>query len=164
MTEQQRLFLVQARSDYEVFKFFQQHPHYSACHALYHLQMATELLGKAHLWKSGPAAMSHSAFDSFVATLATNRQAQGRLGYDGKNAAWKMLIRSCRPLANEIEKLAPALAQDGPNPEYPWPRNSPIYAPAEHPFEVWDKLRKTASGRQFLEFLDRLFAIAEGFL
>ena len=41
MTEYQRLFLVQARTDFMVFELFRKDPNLPACHALHYLQMAT---------------------------------------------------------------------------------------------------------------------------
>ena len=67
-------------------------------------------------------------------------------------------------LAERVEDLAPAIAQDGPNPEYPWPRNNPVVAPAEHEFDLWLTLRDTAKGRQFLQLLSDLLAEAEAYL
>ena len=40
-----------------------------------------------------------------------------------------------------LERLAPALANDGPNPEYPWPRRDPQHTPIEYDFEVWKHLQ-----------------------
>jgi hypothetical protein len=57
--------------------------------------------------------------------------------------------RSATSLASEIESLAPALAGDGPNPEYPWPSDLPMETPAEYDFELWNKLTATGQGRQF---------------
>jgi hypothetical protein len=48
VTEQQRLFLVQARSDFAVFELFRGNANWPPCHALHYLQMSSELLGKAH--------------------------------------------------------------------------------------------------------------------
>ncbi|MBL8795147.1 MAG: hypothetical protein JNM56_14655 [Planctomycetia bacterium] len=126
--------------------------------------MATELLGKAHAWKHGPHANTHRAFVSFLRGISTNRKAQKQLGFEGRNENWTHLIRKCVPLAERIEDLAPALALDGPNPEYPWPRLDPRVAPAEHSFEVWQELQGTGAGRQFLNLVEQLFAAAETFL
>ncbi len=54
MTEHQRLFLVQARSCFAVFELLEEQSDLPSCHSLQHLQMVTELLGKAHAWKNGP--------------------------------------------------------------------------------------------------------------
>ena len=43
--------------------------------------------------------------------------------------------------------MAPALAVDGPNPEYPWPPGNPNATPAEHTFSIWQDLVETAMGR-----------------
>jgi hypothetical protein len=49
VTEHQRLFLIQARTDFAVFELLWDHPDLPTCHALHHLQMATEMHGKAHV-------------------------------------------------------------------------------------------------------------------
>src|ERR1700719_2123638 len=131
MTEHQRLFLVQARTDFAVFELLRRQPDLPACHALHYLQMATELLGKAHAWKHGPRPNTHRAFVGFLRSLSTNRKAQKQLGFEGNNGNWEQVIRKSVLLAQRIEDLAPALAGDGPNPEYPWPREDPQLAPAE---------------------------------
>jgi hypothetical protein len=164
MTEYQRLFLVQARTDFAVFELLRRQPDLPACHALHYLQMATELLGKAHAWKHGPHPNTHRAFVGFLRSLSTNRKAQRQLRFEGRNQNWEHLIRKSVPLAECIEDLAPALALDAPNPEYPWPREAPRVAPAEHAFGIWQELQETAAGRQFLTILGRLFATAEAFL
>jgi hypothetical protein len=74
------------------------------------------------------------------------------------------LIRKGIPLAEAVEDLAPTLAGDGPNPEYPWPQDAPRIAPAEHIFGIWKELQETAAGRQFLGTFAHLFAVAEAFL
>jgi hypothetical protein len=167
VTEHQRLFLLQARSDFDVFELLREHCRkgdFPACHALHYLQMATELLGKAHAWKRGPPRQTHRAFVRFLRGLATNGEAQKRLGFEGRNERWEQSIRKSVPLAEYVEDLAPALAGNGPNPEYPWPPAAPTSAPADHPFVLWDDLDGTSSGRQFLFLVTRLFAVAEAFL
>jgi hypothetical protein len=164
MTEFQRLFLVQARSNFQVFEMFRKDPGLPACHALHYLQMATEMLGKAHAWRSGPPASTHRAFAGFLKSLSTNRHAQNQLGFEGQNQNWRHVIRKNGGLAERIESLAPALALDSPNPEYPWPRIAPHTAPAEHKFPIWQELQETAEGRQFLKLTSHLFAAAEVFL
>jgi hypothetical protein len=164
MTEYQRLFLVQARTDFAVFELLRRQPDLPACHALHYLQMATELLGKAHAWKHGPRANTHRAFVGFLRSLSTNRKAQRQLGFEGRNENWEHLIRKSVLLAERIENLAPALALDAPNPEYPWPREAPQVAPAEHTFGIWQELQETAAGRQFLNLTSHLFAAADTYL
>lgn len=164
MTEFQRLFLVQARTDYAVFDLLKKQAKLPSCHALHYLQMATELLGKAHAWKNGPPKQTHRAFVEFLRSLSSNKKAQRRLRFEGQNQNWFESIRKFVPLAKEIEDLAPSLAQDGPNPEYPWPPLAPVEAPVEHAFEVWRRLQDTTAGIRFLSFIERLFAAADAFL
>lgn len=164
MNEHQRLFLVQARTDFAVFELLRRQADLPPCHALHYLQMATEMLGKAHAWKHGPMGKSHHAFVGFLRSLATNRHAQQQLGYQGKNENWEHTIRKSVSLAQAIELMAPALAGNGPNPEYPWPPDNPHTTPAEHSFSVWQDLAETAAGRQFLRLLQDLFRVAEAFL
>ena len=68
------------------------------------------------------------------------------MGFEGENQNWEQLIRKSAQLAENIENLPPALALDSPNPEYPWPREAPETAPAEHQFEIWLELNDTAAG------------------
>ena len=63
-------------------------------------------------------------------------------------------VRAVLPLAYALERLAPALAQDGPNPEYPWPQTAPRFAPATFEFEVWSQLTNTGRGRQLIQIID----------
>jgi hypothetical protein len=163
VTEVQRLFLVQARADFAVFELLRDQVDLPACHALHYLQMATEMLGKAHTWKHGTAASSHRAFVGCLGSLITSRQTQKQLGYERRNENWEHLIRKSVPLAERIEDLAPALSPDAPNPEYPWPRAAPHTAPVEHTFGIWEDLESPA-GHQFIKLIGSLFASAEVFL
>ncbi len=164
MNEHQRLFLVQARSSFDVFHLLRTTASLPACHALHYLQMSTELLAKAHAWKLGAKDLTHRAFVPFLRSLATNRKAQTVLGFERLTEQWEQLIRKAVLLAEAIERLAPTLAHDGPNPEYPWPPTDPHTAPAEYDFELWQDLTATDSGRKFLAFIEQVFAVADRFL
>ena len=61
--------------------------------------------------------------------------------------------RTALPLVYTLERLAPALAKDGPNPEYPWPQNAPQYVPATFDFDVWRQLTGTGRGRQLTQVI-----------
>jgi hypothetical protein len=164
MTEHQRLFLVQAQTAFAVFRLLAQRPDLPACHALHYLQMATELLGKAHAWKHGRPKQTHRSFVAFLRSLSTSRKAQKQLGFDRQNESWKHLIRKSSALAEQIENLAPALAGNDPNAEYPWPPDDPQVAPAEHTFDIWEELQETPLGRQFLSLARHLFEAADAYL
>ena len=164
MTVHQRLFLVQARSDFAVFQLLRAQTGLPVCHALHYLQMATEMLGKAHAWKHGAPGNTHRAFVSFLRRIMNNRGAQKQLGYERRNEHWKQLIRKSVPLAERVEDLAPALSPDAPNPEYPWPRAAPHTSPAEYAFGIWRDLEDTPAGNQFRKLIGDLFAIGEVYL
>lgn len=165
MTEYQRLFLVQARSSFDVYQLLRKTPGIHACHVLHYFQMATELLGKAHSWKNAsPNVTSHRAFAGFIRSLSSNRIAQKQLGFEGQNSSWYQMIRKSVSFADEVEQLAPALAKNGPNVEYPWPRDAPQSAPTEYTFGIWEILNGSAAGRKFLDMVCDLFTSAEVFL
>ncbi len=165
MKEEQRLFLVQARSAYGVFQKLFADKSLHPCHALHYLQMATELLGKAAAWKTGPVEKSHKALVPFLRSLTANTRARAILGYENQHENWSHRLRKLIPIADEVQKLAPALAEDGPNAEYPWPSKNapPNQAPVEFEFPVWRKLTQS-NGRVLLQFVRELFAEAEKFI
>ena len=134
MNEQQRLYLAQARSDWQVFTLLEDQP---VCHRLHYLQMCMEKLGKAYFWKgAGAANLGHNAFVKFVRAISRNRTIAAGLGFARLDSFGEWIDYVSR-LAHELERLAPALAGDGPNPEYPWPRDAPTVTPVEHDFAAW---------------------------
>lgn len=102
MTEQQRLFLVQARSDFAVFELFRRDAVWPSCHALHYLQMATELLGKAYAWRHAYPRKTHRAFVGFLRSLSHNRHAQDQLGFERQNQSWMHVLRKSVPLAQRV--------------------------------------------------------------
>ena len=160
MNERQRLYLVQARSDWSIFQLLKRQ---AVCQQLHYLQMVTEKLGKAFFWR-GPGAenLGHAAFSRFVRAIATNRRVADLIGFPDITSFGEW-CNDVSNLAYALERLAPALANDGPNPEYPWPRGEPRYAPVEHEFEMWEELN-TRNGhclwrlvQQTLAHFERLF-------
>jgi hypothetical protein len=133
MNESQQLYLTQAQSDWKVFHLLRDQP---VCHRLHYLQMCTEKLAKAYFWRGpGGQAIGHAAFVKFIRSIATRRRIAERLGFTNPTsfAEW---IKDVSDLAYELERLAPALAGDGPNPEYSWPRSEPRHSPVTHDFQV----------------------------
>lgn len=61
-------------------------------------------------------------------------------------------IRLVQPIAYEMEHLAPDLANDGPNPEYPWPHAEPQNAPVNYNFAVWASLT-SGQGRDLMRVI-----------
>jgi hypothetical protein len=122
--------------------------------------MVTEKLGKAYFWRSAhPPPKSHASFVRFLQAL-DNRptpdltRIAGYLGF-GRADDFANWIPTITPLAYDLERLAPALAGDnGPNPEYPWPRALPVEAPASYQFAVWTQLTESGRGHQLLQVID----------
>ena len=156
MNEFQKLWWEQARSDHEILSLLRENGA-GPCHQLHYLQMVTEKLAKAYFWgaKSPPKNKSHAGFGQFMRALASFQgskldQLAMSLGFKSVKA-FETWIRDVHPLVYALERLAPALAQDGPNPEYPWPHDSPADNPVRHQFEVWVQLTETWQGRRLIK-------------
>jgi hypothetical protein len=160
MTPEQQLWIAQAKSDYETYELLR-NGGASPCQQLHYLQMTTEKLVKALVWEpKNVRKPSHAGFGQFMRLLAGKQNGKDRkqlaqaFGFQrfGQFQAW---ANTSIPLANEIEKLAPAIAGfSNPNAEYPWPQMSPAYAPVQFNFPVWGELNK-AQGRQFVTRIGR---------
>ena len=158
MNDNQRLYLDQAKSDYEIFRFLGGR---APCHRLHYLQMCTEKLGKAYFYKRPPLSKpSHVGFVKFLRNLSTERNVWKALGF-GRREDFELYINQIQHLARKIEKLAPDLAGDGPNPEYPWPPppKEAKMAPIHYEFELWNELQKTRKGLKFQDFVERVLSI-----
>jgi hypothetical protein len=161
MNQYQMLWWEQASSDHAILLLLRRHG-VLPCHQLHYLQMVTEKLGKAYLWRSGVApSKSHAGFVKFLRSLGigsvrlADRQMVAEVFGFGRFEDFQSWIRSVLPLAYTLERLAPAFAQDnGPNPEYPWPHSAPAYAPATFDFDIWKELTETGRGRQLLQVID----------
>ena len=159
MNGYQRLWWQQAQSDHAVLVLLRQRSA-APCHQLHYLQMVTEKLAKAYIWRSGnkPPPRSHIGFAAFLRRLgdvgaSERQQIAGVLGF-ARFKDFQNWIPAVMPLAHQLENLAPTLAQDGPNPEYPWPHTAPKHAPATFKFDVWTQLTGTGRGRQLIRIID----------
>ena len=135
-------FREQARSDWQAYHLVDQST-LPSCHAMHYLQMATEKLAKAALLAGGmkPDELrnSHLAFTKFLRVAFRNRNFRLEMGMSG--AQLRMHFANALPLADAIEKLAPALAGGGANPEYPWESpNGIVHTPATYSFDLAQKL------------------------
>lgn len=159
MTPEQALWWEQARSDHGVLVLLRRHGA-APCHQLHYLQMVTEKLGKAYFWRKGvPPAKSHAYFVRFLRALASrsgnDRQRIAESFGFGRADDFENWIPTITPLAYDVERLSPDFAGDnGPNPEYPWPRLAPAHAPASFRFDVWTQLTDTGRGKQLLRVID----------
>lgn len=156
MNQAQEIWWRQTRSDKAVLELLRREGA-DACHQLHYLQMVTEKLAKAYFWqKEVPPAKSHARFRSFSKALGGAPQSQRTrlirtFGFR-KFKDFQNLINLVSPLAEALEGLAPALAQDGPNPEYPWPGDAPAHAPSDFAFPIWTELNKSR-GRELINFI-----------
>ncbi len=157
MNDAQALWLRQARSDHALFLQLRL-TGVDECHLLHYLQMATEKLSKAYLWRSGHAPpKSHTGFVRFLRALLTRRRELDRianvLGF-GRPDDLDNWVRSVRMMAYSLQNIAPAEAGNGPNPEYPWPHEAPAHCPVGHAFDLWNQLTNTGQGRKLMEFVE----------
>ena len=148
-------FLKRARSDWEAYQRTHEQM-WPTCHRLHFLQMATEKLGKA-LLVGGETALeeithTHSALVKFMRIVGKNHRLPLNMGMT--KSQLQAHINRLLPIAHEIERLAPALARDGPNPEYPW--LSPlekIHVPVEYSFPLANMLQ-TPHGIKVLKYVE----------
>lgn len=137
-------FWAQATSDWQIYEHLEK-TSFAKCHALHYLQMATEKLAKAYLLNGRTdikdVRSTHRALTRYMLNLSRNSRLQDLMGMAAKQL--RSHIQKLLPLAYEIEKLAPALAGDGPNPEYPWEAPKGIFnVPVSHAFIIVKTLRQ----------------------
>lgn len=162
MNDSQQLWWKQARSDHQLFRQLQR-ARVNESHLLHYLQMATEKLSKAYLWRSGHAPpKSHTGFVRFLKALLDRRPAEldriaKAFGFS-RPEDFERWAQRAQGLAYSLQNIAPAEARNGPNPEYPWPHEAPALCPCEHRFHLWDQLINTGQGRKFVAFIDRAIA------
>ena len=158
-----RAFLEQARSDWDAREIVRSKP-CAACHELHYLQMAAEKLGKAVLLRSGtPPDEVNSTHKTFVRFLKVAPRHPGLQEASGKSARQlREYVATLSPIADQIERLAPALAQSGPNAEYPWRTPSgAIVAPASYEFTIARDLQEP-HGRKLLALLELILEQFDG--
>jgi hypothetical protein len=159
MNTYQALYWEQTRSDHDVLLLLRRNQA-APCQQLHYLQMVTEKISKAYFWRNGnPPPKSHKSFVKFLRSLndrtKLDRTRIASLFQFHKARDFENWIPAITPLAYDLERLAPSLAgDDGPNPEYPWPRISPAHAPASYDFDVWERLTESGRGRQLLKVID----------
>lgn len=161
MNQAQELWWSQARSDHAVFVQLRRAGVHE-CHLLHYLQMATEKLSKAYLWRSGHAPPRvHTGFVRFLRALLDRRAELDRISAElgfGRREDLDHWVRNVLALAYSLQNIAPAEAGNGPNPEYPWPHEAPANCPIRHTFTLWYQLSNTGQGRQLMEVIERAIA------
>lgn len=147
--------LEQCRDDFRIYELLRQYGQ-NPRQILHYLQMATEKLAKAYLWRTGKApTKSHSGFGKFFRALLDNKSAYTELGFTRVEAYQSWCRQTASPLAYEIESLAPSLANNGANPEYPWPHQASSQATVSFSFPLWNKLHHGAAARVSLSRISR---------
>jgi hypothetical protein len=97
---------------------------------------------------------SHLAFTKFLRLAFRKRNLRFEMGMSG--AQMRAHFANALPIADAIERLAPALAGGGLNPEYPW--ESPdgiVHTPANFTFELMEDL-STPKGVNLLKDISLL--------
>lgn len=147
-------YLEQARSDWETREVVSENG-CGVCHELHYLQMAAEKLGKAVLLRSGnpldSVKKTHKTFVRFLKVASKNPSLRQTFGYNAHQL--QAYVKGIEPIADQIERLAPALSGEGPNAEYPWetPRKE-VVAPVSHTFPIMGDLRRP-QGRKLLKLV-----------
>jgi hypothetical protein len=131
-------FIVQARSDWSVYRLLAEPRDAAVCHQLHYLQMVCEKLAKAYRLRDTRASVDdlvsrHAGFVKFVGAFVVVALKDE---FRGKEAQLRGLLTRMRALAREIEKLAPAIdrAAAPENAEYPWERGGEVIAPSRYSF------------------------------
>ena len=158
MSASQELRWRQSESDHAAFELLRGHGP-AVCHTLHYLQMTTEKLAKAYFWSEGYSPQkSHIGFVKFLNFLGQIRDKKQRdkiaslFGFS-RFVDFQNWLKTLLPIAYDLERLTPDLANDGPNLEYPWPHSQPKYAPALYTFRIWETLTSKSQGREPLRFI-----------
>jgi hypothetical protein len=167
LNDAQRLFWLQAQSDQALFVQLRR-VGAQECHLLHYLQMATEKLSKAYLWRSGKVPpKSHTGFVRFLKALLDRRQPDltliaNALGFKRPDDLDKW-VSNVQNLAYALQNIAPTEARNGPNAEYPWPHEAPAHWPAGHKFPLWEQLANSGQGRKLIKIIDQAIARFEAY-
>jgi hypothetical protein len=121
------------------------------CHQLHYLQMASEKLAKAFLCDPGNRRprQVHNALVTFL-RIAKSRRDLRRASKMSK-PQFRSFIDGLLPLANAVEKLAPAAGPDKPNPEYPWQTGESVISPLDYAYPSLNP--KTPKMQKFRNFI-----------
>jgi hypothetical protein len=152
----------QASSDWMLFMELLARADVPACHALHFLQMATEKLAKAYRFRDtatdeGSLLTKHVGFQKFLNSFLLSPQMRDE--FAGHHAQLAAIRKGLAPIAQAVERLAPAVARQGSpdNAEYPWEVGESVVAPVDHTFDEV-RLLRGGHGRTFLNVVTRAFA------
>jgi len=127
----------QARSDWRLFRELFARPDHPRCHALQHLQMATEKLGKAYRFRDTdtPAARlrsEHGGFSKFLMMFIKRPELESLV----TEPAVRSHLSTLPALGREVERLTPSIdGENHPqNAEYPWRSGDLVVAAVDYSF------------------------------
>jgi len=149
-------YLEQAKADFESYKLLKISDQ-PISQWLHFLQMSSEKAGKAYLAAYGSSSeqlrKSHLAFGRFIRILPRNKLLQRDWKISSEQL--KQYLNQIHPIADRIERLAPALS-NGPNAEYPWMLpDGEIRVPCTHDFKDIVSELESVRGRNLLKILER---------
>lgn len=121
------------------------------CHQLHYLQMATEKLAKGFLCDPGNKRppQVHNVLVCFL-RIAKSRS-EFRQASQMTKSQFTSFINGLLPLADAVEKLAPAAGPDKPNPEYPWRAGGSVISPLDYTYPSLNL--KTPKMQNFRNFI-----------
>ena len=140
----------QASSDYDIFRWMNENGR-PLCHQLHYLQMATEKLAKGFLCDPGNKRppQVHNVLTTFLRIARSKREF--RQASQMAKSQFTSFIDGLLPLANSVEKLAPAAGPDKPNAEYPWRAGESVISPLDYTYPLLNlKVPKMQKFRNFI--------------
>jgi len=137
-----RAYAKQGASDLSVYKFLSAPgANISDCHRLHYLQMAGEKVAKAYQFRHTQKRLedllsNHVALPEFINLYCQSGAMKAK--YAGREEQLGVDRRDLRHLAQEIEKLAPAVdrLRSPMNAEYPWTNGVALVVPTEHAYPL----------------------------
>ena len=151
-------FLVQAQSDWRVYKSLQSES-IEECHKLHYLLMTGEKLAKYHSASHDePPKPSHYALDGFIKNCNHIPKIRALLGYSNNREGCIHYLKTIRQVALELVKLAPTSDIKNMNVEYPWQNtNGKVMIPCNVDFRVALNIRPT-NFNIFVRFIEKFLA------
>lgn len=150
-------YAAQSRSDFATYQILAAASGVAECQRLHYLQMTGEKIAKAYRFRDTDTPLekllsSHVAFSKFFGSYLGSPTIKQR--YEGRDHQLAAITKTCRQLAQAIEKLAPAVDRSisPANTEYPWAEGTTVVVPCDFTFPGVSLLREK-QGITFLKML-----------
>lgn len=132
---------------------------HEVCHAIHYFQMASEKIGRAIRISGGQygaSAKTHVAIVKALRLIMSHPKSAAVL-MRGDSPRLKGWIEQVLPLARSIERVAPAVAGNGENAEYPWMLSDGSWTPpSDHDFRTISSLLRSSQGNRYVDLLKSL--------